>query len=93
MRYRFTAEAELDIEEIGDYIARDNPRRAASFVRELRVRCRALAKFPKTHPVRGEFGEDVRVAVHGNYLIFYAVRGGLVEILRVIHGARNISVL
>ena len=31
----FTAEAEADLERIGDFIAQDNPRRAASFVTEL----------------------------------------------------------
>ena len=31
--------AELDLEEIGDYIVRDNPRRAISFIGEIRDRC------------------------------------------------------
>ena len=33
-----TREAEHDLEQIGDYIALDNPHRALSFVRELRER-------------------------------------------------------
>jgi len=35
MKVLITAEAEADLEAIGDYIARDNPARALSFVREL----------------------------------------------------------
>ncbi len=31
----FSPEAEADLQQIGDYIAEDNPRRAASFVQEL----------------------------------------------------------
>ena len=38
MRLVITPLAEQDIESIGDYIARDNPRRALSFIRELRTR-------------------------------------------------------
>ncbi|HEY0524023.1 MAG TPA: type II toxin-antitoxin system RelE/ParE family toxin [Stellaceae bacterium] len=90
MRFRFSRRAEIDIEGIGDFIARDNPRRALSFVMELRSRCRALADFPEAFPLCPEFGEGVRLAVHnGNYLIFYLVHGDLLEIRRVIHGARD----
>jgi hypothetical protein len=31
MRAHFAPQAEIDLEEVGDYIALDNPRRAASF--------------------------------------------------------------
>ncbi len=36
MNLFFTLLAEKDLEEIGDYIAIDNPRRAISFIAELR---------------------------------------------------------
>ncbi len=37
MRLLITPLAERDIEDIGDYIARDNPKRALTFVAELRA--------------------------------------------------------
>lgn len=49
MQLVFLPQAELDLEVIGDYIARDNPCRAASFVRELQVQCRKLVKSPKAY--------------------------------------------
>jgi toxin ParE1/3/4 len=75
MRFRFSRRAEIDIAEIGDYIVRDNPQRALSFVAELRGRCRALVDFPEAYPLRQEFGEGVRLAIHGSYLIMYLVHG------------------
>jgi toxin ParE1/3/4 len=36
MILEFSNEAESDLEQIADYIAADDPRRALSFVRELR---------------------------------------------------------
>jgi Plasmid stabilisation system protein. len=39
--------AALDLEEIGDEIARDNPRRAQSFVGELRAMCLSLRRYPE----------------------------------------------
>ncbi len=90
MRFRFSRRAEIDIAEIGDFIARDNPRRALSFVAELRSRCRALVEFPEAYPLRPEFGEGVHLAAHGNYLILYLIRGEILEIRRVVHGARRL---
>jgi len=43
MRCVFSALAEADLEEIADYIARDKPRRALSFIGEIRERCQGLA--------------------------------------------------
>ena len=44
MRFRFSRQAEIDIEEIGDFIARDNPARAVSYIQELRAKCEQLRK-------------------------------------------------
>lgn len=38
-RVIFTDAAEGELEAIGDYIAVDNPTRAATFIQELRDRC------------------------------------------------------
>ncbi|MBV5274125.1 MAG: type II toxin-antitoxin system RelE/ParE family toxin, partial [Lamprocystis purpurea] len=54
-----------DLEEIADYIARDNPRRALSFVRELRDRCKKIASFPNAARLRPELGEGVRTVSYG----------------------------
>lgn len=43
-----TRQAEADLERIGDYIARDNPRRAISFIGELIANANAS---PKRHTV------------------------------------------
>ena len=47
MRCSFSPMAELDLEEIADFIARDNPRRALSFIRELRERGLKITWFPE----------------------------------------------
>ena len=87
----FSPEADADLEEIGDFIAQDNPVRALSFVVELRRRCADLADFPEAHPIYiRKRGKALRKAVHGNYLILYEVRPTLVWIVRILHGARNI---
>ena len=77
MIVEITAEAEADLEAIGDYIARDNPARAASFIRELGRSCMELAEFPEAWPIVPRYkARAVRRRVHGRYLIFYRVRPG-----------------
>jgi toxin ParE1/3/4 len=93
MRVRLTPLAEADIEGIGDRIAERNPARAVTYVRELRGRCLSIGEFPHAGPPRPQWGEGVRIAVHGKYLIVYRVRDEAVQILRVVHGARDLDAL
>ena len=90
MRVVISGLAERDLEEIGDYIAADNPDRARSFVCELRARCAALSEAPRAYPLREEFGKDVRLLVHRRYLILYRVLSDTVYVERVWHGARKV---
>lgn len=91
MHIEFSPRAELDLEEIGDYIARDNPSRAVSFLREIRELCAGIAAMPLAAPLRNELGEGIRMLPFGRYLIFYTADSRIVRIERVLHGARNIS--
>jgi plasmid stabilization system protein ParE len=50
MRVRLSGEAEREIDEIGRYIADDNPARAATFVAELIGQCEALAEHALRYP-------------------------------------------
>ena len=85
-----TDEAEADLEEIGDYIARDSPRRAVSFVSELVDRCERLTGMHNSFPlVSGHEHTGVRRRPYGEYLIFYRFDETGVKVLRILNGARN----
>lgn len=89
-----SAAAEADLEQIGDWIARDNPLRAASFVFELRQCCNGLAEHPLRFQLVGRFASrGIRRRVHGAYLIFYRPDDAGVTVLRVLHGARDFEPL
>jgi len=85
--------AAADLEEIADYIARDNPARAATFVAELEAKCRAVAETPELYPARTDLAPGLRTAVHRRYLVLYRDLQGknTVRIERVLHSARNLS--
>ena len=67
----FTPLAEQDLEKIGDYIVRDNPRRALTFIREIRQQCKQLSERPKTYLLRSEVGENIRSCVFRRYVIYF----------------------
>jgi len=91
MRCIFSDLAASDLEEIGDYIARDNPNRAISFIREIRERCENIVSFPDAAQLHPEYGEGIRMIPVGRYLIFYTVRSDQVRIERILSGWRNLA--
>ncbi len=85
-----TAEAERDLESIGDYIAQDNPARALTFIRELREQCEGLAEFPKRFPLVPRYeAMGVRRRAFGSYAVFYRTEANRVIVLHVLHRARD----
>jgi toxin ParE1/3/4 len=89
--YFLSQEAQQDISDIGDYIARDNPIRAMSFVRELRARIGQAAERPLAYEERVELKAGLRAARHRRYLILFRFDGDSVEVLRVLHSARDLA--
>lgn len=72
---------------------KDNPRRARSFVDELKGRCARLAENSKLYPLRDDITAGLRMVAHGDYLIFYRETDGGVRIERILHGARDYTSL
>ncbi|WP_374943448.1 type II toxin-antitoxin system RelE/ParE family toxin [Sphingomonas sp.] len=92
MRLIISDEAENGFDRIGAWIARDNPRRAASYVAELRKVCEALLTFPNRFPWADE-SLGVRKRTYGDYLILYKVGDDddIVTVIAVEHAARDLS--
>jgi toxin ParE1/3/4 len=85
-----TEAAEADLEAIGDWIAADNPARALTFVLELRDGCETLADNPRRHALVPRYEHlGVRRRPYRDYLIFYRIADDRIEVLHVLHGARD----
>lgn len=90
MRLELSPFVEGDLEEIGDFIALDNPVRAVSFIREIRDRFHVIAENPLICRLRPEIGEDARLCPHGRYVILFRIAGNTVRIERVAFGGREL---
>lgn len=85
----FSPLARTDLKEILDYIARQSRRDALRFVDRLLSKCEMLAESPEMGE-ECEVGQFVgRVWPVGNYLIFYRIVLDRIEVVRVLHGARD----
>lgn len=91
-RPRISRSAQADLEEIRAYIAEHgSPRAAARWISTLRAMCHKLAGTPGIGRSREELGPGLRSFAVGEYVIFYREIRGLVVIVHVLHGARDID--
>ncbi len=89
--YFLSREADSDLDDLWDYIAADNVDAADRLIAKLKDAFEALAR----HPGIGHKREDISSypvlfwAV-GNYLVVYRAEHRPVEIVAIVHGARDI---
>lgn len=99
MRYSIVKRpaAEEDIEECFVHIAQDNHKIGLAFLVAVEDGLMKLTEFPllgKAIEFRNKKLGDVRmwhVKGHENYLIFYTVRNNIIDVIRVLHGSRDID--
>ena len=85
-----TPEAKADVSEIWRYLAVRNFDAAERWLTEIDDKVKLLARFPGLDPRRDELVPDLRSYPVGDYLIFYRRIAGGIEIIRVLHGARDL---
>lgn len=91
MKIRITRGAEADLAEIWTYVAEDSVENADGFVEKVEHTIKTLQRSPYAGRLRDELGSGVRSFSLGRYLVFYRVEKKSVDILRVLHGARDIG--
>jgi toxin ParE1/3/4 len=87
---RRSSRAEDDLIDIWLYIAEHNPLAADRLLDRLEARWQLLATQPRSGKPREDLGAGLRAVVVGEYLSIYRLDGSSIEIVRVLHGRRNI---
>lgn len=91
--YKILENAESDLLDIWFYIADDNPQAADRVLSSIHERCLLLANNSKLGTARPDIRPDLRCFVVGSYLLLYREAETGIEIVRVLHGARNINAI
>lgn len=90
MRLELSAFVEGDLDRIAENIAEGNPRRAVTFVWDIRMKLAAVARDPLIYQLRPDIGEGARLASVGRYAILFRVVGDVVRVERVVWGGREL---
>jgi toxin ParE1/3/4 len=92
-RVHLTEEAERDLDEAWDYLARATGHRLAGdrLFDEMARTFDLLAVHPEMGRVRSELQEGVRSFALRRYTIFYRIRRKEVDVLRVLHHRRDVG--
>jgi toxin ParE1/3/4 len=87
----FLTTAEQDLLAIWQHISEHHPDSADRLLDRLRARTQILKTFPEAGAARPDVDKTARMIVEHPYVILYRIMPGLVQIVRILHGARDIS--
>ena len=88
---RLTVQAEADLDELWLSIAAKNPGAADRVVDAILESSRLHVLFPEMGPKRDDLRLGLRCFVVPPYVVFYRPIEDTIEVLRVLHGARDIT--
>ncbi|CDO03634.1 Plasmid stabilisation system protein [Oceanobacillus picturae] len=87
---RWAESAVKDLDNVCTYIAEDSEEYARMFARRIMEAIETAAVFPHSGRIVPELkDEKVREKVLSNYRIIYRINNDAVEVVRIIHNARN----
>ena len=90
MKVHWTETAIQHLEKIHDYIAQNSRSYALRVVDRLTSRSRQIAQFPQSGRAVPEFDDpQVREVIEGSYRIIYRIKKNQIDVIAVIHGARQ----
>ncbi|HEX7181608.1 MAG TPA: type II toxin-antitoxin system RelE/ParE family toxin [Thermoanaerobaculia bacterium] len=89
-RFVLTPAARADLQEIVDYIRQDSPEAARRVLREIQDSMRKLSRMPQMGHLREDLcDEPLRFWQVYSYLVIYRPETRPLQILRVLHSARD----
>lgn len=86
-------QAEQDLLEIWLYIADDQPVHADRFLDRLETATQRLAAFTEIGTDRPELAAGLRSFPVERYILYYRTHSGGIEVVRVLHASRDITLL
>ena len=89
-RVFFTRAARDDLIDLWTHIAEGDPAAADCVLDRLDAVASHLADHPQMGPARDDIRPGLRYLVSGSYLLLYRIDGDDIEIVRAVHGRRDL---
>jgi toxin ParE1/3/4 len=94
MNFRIAPQARQDLTDIWQFIAQDNPPAADQVTDAIKAHFRQIAERSESGRPRDELSPGLRsltIRRYRRYIVFYRLSADAVDIVRVLHGARNLK--
>ncbi len=88
--------AQQDLIDILNYIKQDNPTATHKLIQEIDDVISKLEEFPNLGVAPKDLhlkSLNYKMLIINNYLVFYVIKGGVIQIRRIVHGKRKYSFL
>lgn len=90
MELRWSQDAADDLERITDYLFENAPEHAPELIGAIYEAPVALLSFPRRGRPGKKEGTRELVLTSLPYLVVYRIRGEVIELLRILHGAQKL---
>jgi toxin ParE1/3/4 len=88
-RIERTSRSRTDAVEIWSYVGEDNPDAADDLIDQIQCRLDSLSRMPLSAEAVPYIDANVRRSTVGNYVIYYRPLNDGIQVLRILHGARQ----
>jgi len=88
-----SASAKADLLDMWTWIADIDPDAADGMLDRVQEVASKLSEWPEMGRAREELGEGVRSFVVGSHVVFYRIAAERLELVRVLHGRRDVDTL
>ncbi len=90
-RIKWSPKAAQNFEEICNYISKDSEYYASIFAKKVNAIVKEIPRFPKLGRVVPEYQEENLRKIFQNYRIVYRLKGDIIEIVVISHGAKQLD--
>jgi toxin ParE1/3/4 len=91
--YSFADRAVRDLEEICEYIGKNDKGAASQLFDDIRQKCKLVAGFPSLGKSYENLALGLRGFIVDNYIVLYYPRESGIDVARVINGSRDLEEL
>ncbi|NBX74692.1 MAG: type II toxin-antitoxin system RelE/ParE family toxin [Alphaproteobacteria bacterium] len=91
MTYRLYPQAQDDMRDVWFFLGTRNPRAATTMMRKFFKTFQLLAAHPQLGRERYDIRAKIRSVTCFPYVVFYQISGKHVDIVRILHGARDMT--
>jgi len=92
MTVEFSPQSVADLQEILEFVGRDNAQAAVRLIDRLEATCQGLSQMPAVGTKRDDLAPGLRAFSQGAYVVYFLPQTeSTLRIVRIMHGRRDVK--